>query len=124
MMHFLHPNLKMKVLNEKYLLKRAFENMLPTSIVARSKQPYRAPDIPAFFHNGVAPDYVNELLGQDTIKRYGYFDPDKTGLLIKKIRAGRAIGFKDNMALVAILSTQMWHYLFVENCTHSKFIKP
>ena len=120
----IHPNLKMKVLNEKYLLKRAFENMLPTSIVARSKQPYRAPDIPAFFHNGVAPDYVNELLGQDTIKRYGYFDPDKTGLLIKKIRAGRAIGFKDNMALVAILSTQMWHYLFVKNCTHSKFIKP
>ena len=110
----IHPNVKMKVLNEKYLLKRAFTKELPASIVSRSKQPYRAPDIPAFFHNGVALDYVDELLGTDTVKRYGYFDAQKTGFLLKKIRAGRAMGYKDNMALVAILSTQLWHHLFIE----------
>ena len=111
----IHPNLKMKVLNEKYLLKRALIKELPTSIVSRNKQPYRAPDIPAFFHNGKALDYVDELLGADTVKRYGYFDVLKVELLLKKARAGRAIGFKDSMAFVGILSTQAWHYLFVEN---------
>ena len=117
----IHPNLKMKVLNEKFLLKQAFKKELPASIIARNKQPYRAPDIPAFFNNGVALEYVDALLGDDTVKRYGYFDVQKTGFLMKKIRAGRAIGFKDNMAFVAILSTQMWHYLFVENGSHSEF---
>lgn len=110
----IHPNLKMKVLNEKYLLKLALKNELPASIVSRSKQPYRAPDIPAFFSKGIALDYVDELLGADTVKRYGYFDAHKTGFLVKKIRAGRALGYKDNMALVAILSTQLWHHLFIE----------
>ncbi|MBI3776882.1 MAG: asparagine synthase (glutamine-hydrolyzing) [Gammaproteobacteria bacterium] len=119
----IHPNLKMKVLNEKFLLKHAFINQLPASIVSRSKQPYRAPDIPAFFHDGVALDYVDALLADDVIKRYGYFDAQKTGFLLKKIRAGRAIGYKDNMALVAILSTQMWHHLFVENRNYSEFIR-
>ena len=119
----IHPNLKMKVLNEKYLLKRALNNELPASILLRSKQPYRAPDIPAFFHDGVALDYVDALLGDDTIKRFGYFDAQKTGFLLKKIRAGRAIGYKDNMALVAILSTQMWHHLFIENAHSPAFIR-
>ena len=114
----IHPNLKMKVLNEKYLLKRALIKELPTSIVSRNKQPYRAPDIPAFFHNGKALDYVDELLGADTVKRYGYFDAQKVELLLKKARAGRAIGFKDSMAFVGILSTQAWHHLFVENGGH------
>ena len=35
-------------------------------------------------------------------------------MLVNKIRRGRAIGYKDNMAFVGILSTQVWHRLFVE----------
>jgi asparagine synthase (glutamine-hydrolysing) len=108
-----HPNLKMKVLNEKYLLKKAMRKHLPVSIVERHKQPYRAPDIPAFFAGGEQ-EYVRELLDEATVKRFGYFDAQKVNLLLKKIRAGRAIGYKDNMTFVGILSTQMWHYLFVE----------
>ena len=104
----------MRVLNEKYLLKKAMQQYLPQRIVRRYKQPYRAPDIPAFFQQG-SPDYVDELMGIDTIKDYGYFDAQKVHRLIQKIKHGRAIGYKDNMAFVAILSTQVWHYLFVKN---------
>lgn len=111
----LPPKLKMKVLNEKYLLKRALRARLPASIVDRHKQPYRAPDIPAFFSGSGEPEYVRALLDAATLRRYGYFDAGKVGLLLKKIRAGRAIGYKDNMAFVGILSTQAWHHLFVEN---------
>jgi len=109
-----HPKLKMKVLNEKYLLKRAMGRYLPEGIVRRYKQPYRAPSIPAFFGPGT-PDYVQDMLGNDAIRRYGYFDAAKVARLVKKIQQGRAIGNKDSMAAVGILSTQIWHHLFVEN---------
>jgi len=110
----IHPKYKMKVLNEKYLLKKAFQEYLPRDIIQRFKQPYRAPNIPAFFSGNIQ-DYVSELLSDETLKKYGYFDPGKTGRLINKIKKGRAIGNKDNMALVGILSTQAWHYHFIEN---------
>lgn len=110
----MHPKLKMKVLNEKYLLKRAMGKYLPPEIVQRYKQPYRAPALPAFFGNN-PPEYVQELLGPETVRKYGYFDAAKVGRLMKKIQQGRAIGNKDSMALVGMLSTQAWHHLFIEN---------
>jgi asparagine synthase (glutamine-hydrolysing) len=107
------PRLKMKVLREKYLLKQAMRARLPDAIRARHKQPYRAPDIPAFFTRPLP--FVDELMSEDTVRRYGYFDAQKVALLARKARAGRVLGFKDNMAFVGILSTQLWHHTFVEN---------
>jgi len=40
----LSPTLKMKVLNEKYLLKQAASGLVPPAILRRRKQPYRAPE--------------------------------------------------------------------------------
>jgi asparagine synthase (glutamine-hydrolysing) len=109
----LDPRLKMKVLNEKYLLKEAMRDYLPARVRERYKQPYRAPDIAAFFSDGT-PEYVYDLLGNEMIRRYGYFDSAKVQRLLRKIEKGRAIGVKDNMAFVGILSTQAWHHLFCE----------
>jgi asparagine synthase (glutamine-hydrolysing) len=105
----------MKVLNEKYLLKKAESSYVPKNIINRYKQPYRAPDIPAFFSSKGSPEYVNTLLSKEKIVDYNYFDPNRVELLIKKIKRGMAIGYKDNMALVSILSTQIWHHTFIEN---------
>lgn len=110
----LDPRLKMKVLNEKYLLKKAMQQYLPKRIVDRYKQPYRAPDIAAFY-SGKTPEYVDEMMGNAKIADYGYFDPNRVERLIAKIRKGRAIAYKDNMAFVGMLSTQIWHYHFIEN---------
>lgn len=110
----LAPRVKMKVLNEKYLLKRAMSGHLPARIVARHKQPYRAPDIASFL-SGAGAELAGEMLSEDCIRRYGYFDPKKVSLLFRKARSGRAIGFKDNMAFISILSTQIWHNVFIEN---------
>jgi asparagine synthase (glutamine-hydrolysing) len=110
----LHPKYKMMGLNEKYILKKAMAHYLPASIVKRYKQPYRAPDIPSFFQ-GNTPEYIEELLSTETVNSYGYFDPARVGRLVTKIKNGRAIGYKDNMAFIGILSTQAWHHLFIEN---------
>jgi len=110
----LNPHLKMRVLNEKYLFKQAMKSHLPRQILERHKQPYRAPDIPAFFSSN-PPDYVDDLLSEEKLRRYGYFDAKKVGFLLKKASSGSSIAYKDNMALVGVLSTQLCHYFFIEN---------
>lgn len=110
----IHPRFKMKALNEKYLLKKAMSSDLPDSITRRYKQPYRAPNISAFYSTE-KPEYVGYLLSNEKVSEYGYFQPEKVERLIRKIEAGRAIGNKDNMALVGILSTQALHFEFIEN---------
>jgi asparagine synthase (glutamine-hydrolysing) len=109
----LSPRMKMRALNEKYLLKRAMAAHLPKQILDRHKQPYRAPDIPAFFSVD-PPPYVEDLLSPETVKRYGYFDSKKVPFLVAKARRGKSIAYKDSMALVGILSAQLCHYHFVE----------
>ncbi len=106
---------KMRGLNEKYILKKCMKDYLPVEILKRSKQPYLAPDSKSFFHNGRAADYVEELLSEECIKQFGYFNPKPTRLLVNKCRRGRFIGFKDNMALVGILSTQLLHQYFIKD---------
>jgi asparagine synthase (glutamine-hydrolysing) len=110
----LPPKLKMKVLNEKYLLRRTFSRYLPPALAQRTKQPYRAPDIASFTVGGELTAEASDLLSGDAIVRAGVFDAPKVERLLQKVRAGRAQGAKDNMAFVAMLSTQAWHRLFVE----------
>lgn len=110
------PRLKMHVLNEKYLLKQAMRRYLPETIVNRYKQPYRAPDI-ASFMGAQVPDYVAEMMSESQLRNSGYFDAAKTARLFQKARQGRATGNKDNMAFIGILSTQIWHHLFVDSYT-------
>lgn len=107
----LPASLKMKVLKEKYLLKELAKRFVPAEIIGRHKQPYRAPDIPAFYSDAES-EFVTELMSASSISRYGVFDVKKTEMLMKKVRAGRAIGYKDNMAFVAMLSTQAWQSMF------------
>jgi asparagine synthase (glutamine-hydrolysing) len=109
----LHPSYKMRVLREKHLLKETMRPSLPPEIIARHKQPYRAPDAAAFLGDN-APGYVKELLGAESIKQYGYFDAGKVGKLVAKLQRARVSAPRDNMAFVGVLSTQLWHATFVE----------
>ena len=117
----LPPDYKMKGLAEKHLLKKAFADELPVSIRSRTKQPYRAPDSASFFENGQPVDYVAELFSKTRIEDAGIFDPQATEKLFAKSRAGRTIGFGDNMAFVGILSTMLLHDQFVRRATPAPF---
>ncbi len=112
----LPARLKMKVLDQKHLLKRAFTGLIPESIVRRPKQPYRAPDGKSFF-TGSPQEYVSDLLSVKSVTDSGLFDPQAVSALVRKFRSGHASGVKDNMALVGVLSTQLVHSHFV----HSNF---
>jgi asparagine synthase (glutamine-hydrolysing) len=108
----LHPALKMRVLTEKYLLKTASNGMLPSGVIKRPKQPYRAPD-GASFLSQTSPKYVEELLSQEEIQRDGIFSPVAVLSLVAKFQKGRVLGAKDNMALLGILSTQLLVQQFI-----------
>jgi asparagine synthase (glutamine-hydrolysing) len=110
----LPPTLKMKALNEKYLLKRVARDLVPASVWRRTKQPYRAPDGRAFFA-GRRGGYLDDLLSPAQVRRDGIFNPDAVSRLVQKFRDGRAIGASDNMALVGVLSTQLLVNRFINN---------
>jgi len=103
----LPPTLKLHGLTEKYLLKKSVAGLVPEAVRTRTKQPYRAPDSQSFFEAGHLVEYAAELLSPARLRDAGWFDPVAVGKLVEKCRAGRAIGFADNMAFVAILSTML-----------------
>jgi asparagine synthase (glutamine-hydrolysing) len=102
----LSPSLKMKVLNEKYLLKQTSKGLIPESVRRRPKQPYRAPDGRSFF-SAKSPDYVIDTLSQDRLSQDNIFDASAVSRLVQKFRSGTALGVKDDMAMVGVLSTQL-----------------
>lgn len=108
------PRLKLRGLNEKYILKRAMRGMLPGSVYARAKRPYRAPIHRSFFGDG-CPAYVQELLSAEAIRAAGYFYPLAVIRLVKKAQGAHPLSERDNMALAGVLSTQLLHRQFVEN---------
>lgn len=109
----LPPHYKLRVLDEKHVLKEAVRGLLPEGIRVRSKQPYRAPDSQSFFVEGRPLDYVGDLLGEHRVREGGLFDPPAVRKLYEKCRSGRAIGFADNMAFVGILSTMLVDEMFI-----------
>jgi asparagine synthase (glutamine-hydrolysing) len=101
----LPPNLKMKAIDQKYLLKRAAAGRIPESIRKRYKQPYRAPEGKSFLQD--TDDYAQYLLSAESIRNWGVFNPQGVDALVAKFKSGRAFSTKDNMALVGVLSTQI-----------------
>ena len=53
-------------LEEKYLLKRAFADLVPDDIIHRPKQPYRAPDAASFFAED-RPAWFDEVMSERAV---------------------------------------------------------
>jgi asparagine synthase (glutamine-hydrolysing) len=109
--------LKLRALKEKYVLKQAAAGLVPATIRRRPKQPYRAPDFSALVgrQSTGTPGYVEELLSSRSIREHGLFDAALVEKLLQKAKRGYAIGMKDNMALLGILSTQLVADMFIKN---------
>ena len=107
------PEYKICGLNEKFLLKKTFENILPSPIIRRVKQPYRAPISKCFSGGNLA----SAMLTDEMITKYGYFDADSVGKLLNKLKSSdwRNISERDDMSLVGIASMQLLHHHFVAN---------
>ncbi|MER8844689.1 asparagine synthase (glutamine-hydrolyzing) [Mesorhizobium australicum] len=106
---------KLRVLDEKHVLKRAAQPIVPPQVVARTKQPYRAPNALSFVDHD-APDYIREALSDTALRAANVFDPKSVAILLGKCRSNAGDGDlsnSDNMALVGVLSTQILHQQFI-----------
>lgn len=99
---------KLRVLDEKHVLKRAAEGLVPPAIVRRPKQPYRAPDALSFVGDD-APAWVGAAASAEAASAAGVFDPAAVERLWAKCRRaqGDQLSNADNMALVGVLSTHL-----------------
>lgn len=109
----LPPGFKLHGLTEKYILKKMMKGKLPDVIVDRPKQAYRAPIGSTFVRN--TPDYLKNILSENTIRKAGIFDPDNVTKLQEKMSSGQNSSEMDNMALTGIISTQLLYDLFIAN---------
>jgi asparagine synthase (glutamine-hydrolysing) len=103
---------KLAGMREKVALREIAAKVLPTAIAERSKQPYRAPEIAPFFTPD-APEWVADALSPAGLAESGIWDAQRVDGLLRRCRAGRATGVRESMALVGILSTQLWHREFM-----------
>ena len=109
------PELKLKGLTEKYLLRRLAERWLPKETAWRPKGMFRAP-LDGFFLEGRLA-YVDQLLSDASLKKTGYFDPAAvTRWKREYAKLPSAIYKRSSMelGLVNVLATQLWHHTFID----------
>jgi asparagine synthase (glutamine-hydrolysing) len=73
---------KLNGTNEKYVLKKAAEGVVPEAILKRKKFPFQAPGAASLLKNG-----GDRLIDPELIKKQGIFDPVKIGELVKAYAA-------------------------------------
>jgi asparagine synthase (glutamine-hydrolysing) len=100
---------------EKRILKEAFAGMLPTAILERAKQPYRAPDAAPFL-GAEAPDYLELLLSARELQRLELIDDTVAIPFVQKLRrtAPERISQRENQAFLFLLSLALLQYQLVE----------
>lgn len=114
--------LRMKVLNEKNILKKAMAGRLPERIIARKKQPYMAPDILSF-SGPAGQECIETYMSKQSLESAGLFRTESVVKLLEKCSRNKRQGFRENMAFVGIVSTQIIHKKFIEDFNFNEIPK-
>lgn len=111
----LHPRWKLHGFRDKHLLRLLAERWLPPEIYNRRKVIFRAPL--DSFHIDPEPQFVRDLLCEESLRRTGYFDAAAVTRWRKdfrQMRAGSLPRLSVEMGLAAVVATQLWHHTFIE----------
>ena len=105
------PKFKLRGLDEKWILKRTFADLLPGSISRRPKHPYRAPIAACF--SGSNSTLTSELLQPDSLRRTGIVNHSALAKLF--VKAGRVgLSEREEMAIATTASLQLLHHHFID----------
>jgi asparagine synthase (glutamine-hydrolysing) len=103
------PDLKLRGLKRKYILKRAAEQLLPREVVWRKKAGFGAP-IRSWLRGPLRP-MVDELLSEATVKRRGLFRPEE----VKRVIDANLSGREDyNLQVFQLLTLELWQRAFID----------
>jgi asparagine synthase (glutamine-hydrolysing) len=99
-------------LQEKYLLKKMYKDIIPESVVRRPKHPYRAPIAEGLLTGDH--EEIRTALSESAMRKAGVFDSKKVTRLLEKVeRTGRASEV-EGMAIAGIISTQILSRQYIE----------
>ena len=95
---------------EKWVLKRAFENQLPQSIIERPKSGMRVPV--HFWFKKEMRRYAKDILSPRNVKRAGLFNPDRVAQILKydTVEGPGRYGLR----LWMLVTLEMWRRIVVE----------
>ncbi|MFH1459393.1 MAG: asparagine synthase (glutamine-hydrolyzing) [Candidatus Omnitrophota bacterium] len=110
------PRLRLKVFQEKYILKQIASPLIPQAITQRIKQGYRAPDAASFFGEKT-PAYIEDLLCEENLHKTGYFSPKAVEALVNKCKVIdiSKLSARQNMAIVGVITTLLVEKLFIRD---------
>lgn len=110
------PRWKLRGLTgDKHLLRLLAERYLPREIAWRRKAMFRAPL--DSFHSEQMPAFVEQLFSSESLRKTGYFDAEAVRHwrhTFKQLRQGSTQRISIEMGLAGVLSTQLWHHLFID----------
>ena len=105
----------MRGFTTKYLLRRAFGEMLPPEILRRPKMGFGVPI--AEWFRGELRGYLRETLLDPAALRRGYFAPESVRQLVEDHVAARA---DHGYRLWALMMFELWHRRFLDQpCSSS-----
>src|SRR5881394_449957 len=111
----LHPSWRLRGFRDKHLLRLLAERWVPKSVARRHKVIFRAPL--DSFHIEPEPPFVAELLSKESLRKTGYFDVKEVRhwrKAFRQMRAGSLPRLSVELGLAAVVSTQLWHHLYVD----------
>lgn len=108
------PEYKLRGLTKKYLLKKAFEGILPNEILHRRKQGFTIP-LTVWFRNELNP-FLREVLSKERIERLGLFHWSKVEALLDEHVQSRQ---NHHSRIWSLLMFMIWHDLYMEGGAQS-----
>lgn len=104
---------KVRGLTTKVVLREVARRLLPAAIVARPKQPYRAPIPNRLFAPG--DDLVGELLQREALAANPLLQAEAAAALVARAQSGRPLSEREGMALCGLLTVQLLQHQFVRS---------
>lgn len=108
---FLPDNMKIRGLNEKYIVKRMASRYVPDLIIKRKKFPYRAPiNISELMKD----EYVRYMTSSSSLKQFNIFNPVAAERFVSSVLFKESPTERDCMLFMGILTTQILCHQFVK----------
>lgn len=107
----LPDNMKIKGLNEKYIIKKLARKYVPDLIAKRQKFPYRAP---INIRQLLSDPYIRSMLDSDRLRKYGIFEPEAVDRFLSATLLKTSPNERDCMLFMGILTTQVLSELFID----------
>lgn len=109
-MFTLPPHMRIKLNNQKYLLKKVSERYIPREVINRPKAPFGSP-LRSWLRGSLS-EMVDDLLSESSIKKRGLYDVATVRDIIDKDRNGA----EDNAHYIWILlNNELWFRTFFDN---------